>query len=396
MAGNKHINLYGYTPSKPLAIVAGVLFAITFFAHLGFMIKRRSWYWIAFTIGCAMESIGYFVRYASSSNPESVATYAIQSLMVILAPSLMAASHYMVFGRMMRQVGEQYSLVRASRVTKIFVALDVVSFLIQGGGGGIQASGNSSSANTGKYVLIVGFALQLVSFAIFGIFTVIYRFRARKDGVPTGPWTKCLAALYTGIVLILIRSVYRMVEFSSSTGYNTGYLLTHEALYYVLEALPIFAVTVFYLLCHPARYLNLSSNPNVTAHYNDNSNNSPNSDLALQTSEYKYGGQSATGYQPRDWDPQGTLLLRPTLSQPRADGCPPWQQQQEAIATHGQPNASSQPSCTYGVLFDKTANTLEALNGTLRAAKRQKKVAFDAELLMMPKDKDVVVVWIGE
>ncbi|KAE9408453.1 hypothetical protein BT96DRAFT_808209 [Gymnopus androsaceus JB14] len=39
-----------------------------------------------------------------------------------------------------------------------------------------------------------------------------------------------------------------------------------------------------------------------------------------------------------------------------------------------------------------SVSPVEALNGTLRAAKRQKKVAFDAELLMMPKDKDVQVV----
>ncbi|KAF8890410.1 costars domain-containing protein, partial [Infundibulicybe gibba] len=64
----------------------------------------------------------------------------------------------------------------------------------------------------------------------------------------------------------------------------------------------------------------------------------------------------------------------------------------DAIKEFGSPNASGQSSISYGVLFNKTADTLEALNGTLRAAKRQKKVSFDAELLMMPKDKDVQVV----
>lgn len=64
----------------------------------------------------------------------------------------------------------------------------------------------------------------------------------------------------------------------------------------------------------------------------------------------------------------------------------------DAIKEHGTTNSDGKYSVAYGVLFDKTANTLEALNGTLRAAKRQKKVAFDAELLMMPKDKDVPVV----
>ncbi|KAF5309186.1 hypothetical protein D9619_012741 [Psilocybe cf. subviscida] len=64
----------------------------------------------------------------------------------------------------------------------------------------------------------------------------------------------------------------------------------------------------------------------------------------------------------------------------------------DAIKEFGTANAEGKTSVSYGVLFDKTANTLEALNGTLRAAKRQKKVSFDAELLMMPRDKDVPVV----
>ncbi|KAF9031359.1 hypothetical protein BDZ89DRAFT_625923 [Hymenopellis radicata] len=68
----------------------------------------------------------------------------------------------------------------------------------------------------------------------------------------------------------------------------------------------------------------------------------------------------------------------------------------DAIKEYGSKNGDGLYSVSYGVLFEKTANTLEALNGTLRAAKRQKKVAFDAELLMHPKDKDVQVVLLEE
>ncbi|KAF8983330.1 costars domain-containing protein [Cyathus striatus] len=68
----------------------------------------------------------------------------------------------------------------------------------------------------------------------------------------------------------------------------------------------------------------------------------------------------------------------------------------DAIKANETKNADGKSTIPYGVLFDKTANTLEALNGTLRAAKRQKKVAFDAELLMMPRDKNVLVTWIED
>ncbi|KAF9440092.1 hypothetical protein P691DRAFT_803575 [Macrolepiota fuliginosa MF-IS2] len=67
-------------------------------------------------------------------------------------------------------------------------------------------------------------------------------------------------------------------------------------------------------------------------------------------------------------------------------------QLKDAIKTYGQVNSEGKYTIAYGILFDKTANILEALNGTLRSAKRQKKVTFDAELLMMPRDKDVQVV----
>ncbi|PPQ74265.1 hypothetical protein CVT24_001188 [Panaeolus cyanescens] len=67
-----------------------------------------------------------------------------------------------------------------------------------------------------------------------------------------------------------------------------------------------------------------------------------------------------------------------------------------AIKDNGTTGSDGKKSVAYGILFDKTANTLEALNGTLRAAKRQKKVAFDAELLMMPRDKDVQVTLLED
>ncbi|GAA5893132.1 hypothetical protein JCM5296_003080 [Sporobolomyces johnsonii] len=67
-----------------------------------------------------------------------------------------------------------------------------------------------------------------------------------------------------------------------------------------------------------------------------------------------------------------------------------------AIKAHGKRNADGNLEIPYGDLFKATEHTLEALNGTLRSAKRQKKVTFAAELLMMPKDQDVPVVLLDE
>ncbi|KAF9530914.1 costars domain-containing protein [Crepidotus variabilis] len=64
----------------------------------------------------------------------------------------------------------------------------------------------------------------------------------------------------------------------------------------------------------------------------------------------------------------------------------------KAIKDHGSVNSDGKSSIAYGVLFKKTEDTLEALNGTLRSAKRKKQVTFEGELLMMPRDKEVQVI----
>ncbi len=59
----------------------------------------------------------------------------MQTLLILLGPALLAASIYMILGRMIRLLGaEEYALIRTNWMTKIFVTGDVISFLSQGAG----------------------------------------------------------------------------------------------------------------------------------------------------------------------------------------------------------------------------------------------------------------------
>ncbi len=59
----------------------------------------------------------------------------MQTLLILLGPALLAASIYMILGRMIRLLGaEEYALIRTNWMTKIFVTGDVISFLAQGAG----------------------------------------------------------------------------------------------------------------------------------------------------------------------------------------------------------------------------------------------------------------------
>ena len=84
-----------------------------------------------------VELIGYIARaIASRQSPNwTLGPFIVNSILVLVAPALFAASIYMLLGRIILLTGgEQYSTVRRRWLTKIFVGGDVLSFLMQSSG----------------------------------------------------------------------------------------------------------------------------------------------------------------------------------------------------------------------------------------------------------------------
>lgn len=126
---------YHYDPSLAAAAVILVLFAISTLVHLFQLIRFRTWYFIPFVIGGICETIGYGGRIGSAlETPNWTLTpYIIQTLLILIAPALFAASIYMVLRRIVILVdGAQHSIIPVKWLTKVFVTLDVISFMMQG------------------------------------------------------------------------------------------------------------------------------------------------------------------------------------------------------------------------------------------------------------------------
>lgn len=90
-----------------------------------------------------VEGVGYIGRLMSSTETPNwtLGPYVMQSTLLLVAPALFAASIYMELGRIIVLLhGEDLSIVRVNWLTKIFVAGDVLSFLM-------QASGKSSKTD---------------------------------------------------------------------------------------------------------------------------------------------------------------------------------------------------------------------------------------------------------
>lgn len=82
-----------------------------------------------------VEAAGYAMRSLSASESFgcwSLAPFIIHSILVLVAPAVIAASIYMLLEEIIRlSNGDSYSIMSPRWITRVFVAGDVASFLIQ-------------------------------------------------------------------------------------------------------------------------------------------------------------------------------------------------------------------------------------------------------------------------
>lgn len=127
-----------------------------------------------------------------------------------------------------------------------------------------MASGTISAMKTGEHITIGGLCVQLLFFSIFVFTSVVFHRRIlsrstprtpeeiQDDGLPvrsTRTWESVLWGLYISSILILIRSIFRLVEYAQG---NNGYLISHEAFMYVFDSTLMFFAMVAMNVFHPS------------------------------------------------------------------------------------------------------------------------------------------------
>jgi hypothetical protein len=212
----------------------------------------QAFYSVWLTFGSAVEIIGYIARASAHNKTGKLMPYSIQSVFLLLGPTLFAASVYMALGRIIRCVrAEKYSLIRINWLTKVFVMGDVLSFLVQGGASGLMVSGNN--AKLGSNIVVVGLVIQVLMFCFFIVTSVMFQVRMNRS--PTAEsfderlkWKSQLRVLHAISLLILVRSIFRVVEYVQGTD---GYSLTHEWTLYVFDSTLMFVVMLIWGIWYP-------------------------------------------------------------------------------------------------------------------------------------------------
>ncbi|KAF9886428.1 hypothetical protein FE257_011460 [Aspergillus nanangensis] len=246
---------YKYDPSMPAAVIFIILFGVASAAHTYHLIRTRTWFFIPLVIGVWFEFVGYIGRAMSSSESPNwtLGPYIMQSTLLLVAPALFAASIYMELGRIIYLVkGEKLSIIRVSWMTKTFVAGDVLSFLMQASGAGLMVT---EARKTGENVILGGLFVQIIFFGFFLFSAVLFQKRIGRHPTPESadtyiPWRKHLFALHGSSILILIRSIFRVVEYIQ--GWD-GYLLSTEVYIYIFDGLLMWFVAVIFVVIHPSQ-----------------------------------------------------------------------------------------------------------------------------------------------
>lgn len=122
-----------------------------------------------------------------------------------------------------------------------------------------MAGSNASSVRLGQHIVVGGLIVQIVFFGFFVAVAAVFNMRIKKEPTepPTRreiPWKRHLDVLYSASGLILVRSVFRVIEYQQG---NDGYLLGHEVFLYIFDALLMLGVMVLLNVVHPSQIYTL-------------------------------------------------------------------------------------------------------------------------------------------
>jgi hypothetical protein len=210
-----------------------------------------------------VEFIGYCARASASNHTDRIGPYVIQNMFLLVPPALFAATIYMCLGRIIRLVGgERYSIIRPRRLTAVFVTGDVISFWVQGGSAYPSILGQTKPiwAKIAAAMIIGGLVIQVISFGLFFASAIVFHRRLHRNPIARSyevdpNWVHGLYMLYSISLLIIIRSVFRLVEYCLGT---TGVAISSEWTLYVFDSVPMFLVAVIFFFKYPSNLVQSS------------------------------------------------------------------------------------------------------------------------------------------
>jgi hypothetical protein len=215
---------------------------------------------IALCFGCIGEAIGYGGRVMLHNNVFDEDAFTIQIVCLIISPAFVSAGIYLTLKHIVIGFGQGWSRLPPVWYTRIFIAGDILSLVLQGAGGGMASSADpgSSLQDTGTNLMIAGVVIQVAILAFFGYFLAEYTLRTyrRRDQLSEEALSlyhktsfRCFSvAILVAFGGIFIRCVYRIPEL---TGGWRSEIMRNEIEFIILEGVMIVISVAVLTVFHP-------------------------------------------------------------------------------------------------------------------------------------------------
>ncbi|KAH8688745.1 RTA1 like protein-domain-containing protein [Talaromyces proteolyticus] len=250
-----------YLPTLAGNAVYAAVFGLLLIAQLGLGIKYKTFgFMVGMICGLILEVVGYVGRIMLHDNPFDFNNFIIYLVPLTIAPAFLTGALYLCLSHIIIVYGQQISRLSPRTYAITFMTSDFISLVLQGAGGGLAATADDQSASeTGRAIMVAGVVFQVVSLLVFTGLWLEFIFRLGRTSESAKDvrfvelrdkkkFTWFQYALGAAVVLIFIRSVYRVAELQQ--GFD-GPIANNEVSFMILEGPMIFLAVLAMTVLHP-------------------------------------------------------------------------------------------------------------------------------------------------
>ncbi|KAK4031485.1 hypothetical protein C8A01DRAFT_51446 [Parachaetomium inaequale] len=261
-------SVYIYEPNR----AASIFFAAAFLASGLFHVWQCLWYhhWKVTALlpfSCALLTAAFATRaYGAFNHYDDAQVYTASTLLMYMSPPLLQLSNFLLLARLFHFV-PYFSPMHPSRMLVTFASLAAVIELLTIAGTAYLTNRDlpDKSLRVGDTLAKAALVVQLLVAGLFFLLAGIFHRCCRAGGIRTPRVTYPLVAAYGSMVLLVGRTVYRMVEHFGSPLLSTrvlaeeplslGPAVRYEWYFYVFDAALVLLAVVVWNVVHPGRFL---------------------------------------------------------------------------------------------------------------------------------------------
>ncbi|KAJ6439968.1 RTA-like protein [Purpureocillium lavendulum] len=260
-----------YAPNKGAAIFFAIAFLFSGVLHTWQACRYKCWKLTPlFPFCCLLFVAGFALREYGAFHYDNLNVYIASICITYAAPPLLELQNYHVLGRILYYV-PYLSPLHPGRVLTTFGFVSAIVEALNGWGASYSANQSLSDGEmaAGHALIKASLLIQIFVISCFILLAALFHRRCSEQGIKSPRLCAPLVTLYVSTGLILVRTIYRIVEYFSIAQLNfrdPGFdsmsmspIIRYEWFFYVFEASVMVCNCVLFNARHPRRYLPCSN-----------------------------------------------------------------------------------------------------------------------------------------